>query len=219
MITLENVTKHYRTRTGKRLVLDNVSLQFPVGHNVGIFGPNGAGKSTLIRMLAGAEYPTHGRIRRDCLVSFPLGLDSCMHGNLTGRENVNFISRVFGSSIQRTMRYVEEFVEIGAYMDMPTRTYSSGMRAKLAFAICLAIDFDVYLIDEITEVGDADFRERAVEALRSRMLKSDIILVSHNVDTIRTYCNRGAVLWNGRLTLYDSVPDAMAHYRRLRADP
>ena len=215
MITLDRVSKTYPTaRGGRRLVLDRVSAAFPDGCNFGILGSNGAGKSTLIRLLAGSEMPDRGRIRRGGRVSFPLGYGGTFHGSLSGRENVAFVSRVYGSDVRKTTDYVREFSEIGPYFDMPVNTYSAGMRARLAFGACLAIDFDIYLIDEVTEIGDDRFRRKCAAAFRERMRRSDIILVTHNSRTIRQYCDRGAVLANGELRLYDDIGEALDSYRR-----
>jgi capsular polysaccharide transport system ATP-binding protein len=215
MIMLDGVSKVYRTRTGRKTVLDNVSVTFESGHNFGIFGVNGAGKSTLIRLLAGSEEADRGVIRRYARVSFPLGFGGTFHGALSGSENVAFVARIYGASIRRAIDYVEAFSELGEYFSMPVNTYSAGMRARLAFATCLAIDFDVYLIDEVTEIGDQRFRRKCVDAFRERMLRSDIILVTHNVHTLRQYCDRGAVLSNGQLALYDDVTTALSQYHRL----
>ena len=152
------------------------------------------GKSTLIRLLAGSEMPDCGTIRRHVRVSFPLGFGGTFHGALSGRENVAFIARVYGAGVRRMARFVEEFAELGEYFDMPVDTYSAGMRARLAFGACLAIDFDVYLIDEVTEIGDERFRRKCAAAFRERLRSSDIILATHNHHTIRQYCDRGAVL-------------------------
>ncbi|MBV9686492.1 MAG: ABC transporter ATP-binding protein [Alphaproteobacteria bacterium] len=212
MIMLDRVCKSYRTKAGRKIVLDEVSAIFQSGHNFGILGPNGAGKSTLIRLLAGSEPPDAGAVRRYARVSFPLGFGGSFHGALSGRENVAFISRIYGTAIRETIGYVEEFAEIGEYFEMPVNTYSAGMRARLAFATCLAIDFDVYLIDEVTEIGDQRFRRRCAEAFHQRMLRSDIILVTHNPHTVRQYCDRGAVLTNGQLVLHDDIREALEHY-------
>lgn len=215
MIIFEGVSKDFKTHSGRKTVLRNVSIEFPVGRNIGIFGLNGAGKSTLIKILAGAEAPDRGRVVRRGLVSFPLGFDSCFHQSMTGRENVRFIARVYGLDVNQTIEYVQWFAEIDTYFDMPMSTYSSGMRSKLAFGTCLAVDFDVYLIDEITEVGDSRFRRKALQEFQKRALHADIILVSHNVDTIRNYCDMGAVLHDGSLTLFDKLEDAMVQYKSL----
>jgi capsular polysaccharide transport system ATP-binding protein len=214
MIKLERVSKSYRTRAGRRRVLDDVGATFEAGHNCGILGVNGAGKSTLIRLLAGSELPDCGTIRRCVRVSFPLGFGG-FHGALSGRENTQFLARIYGVAMRPMLDYVEDFAELGDYFEMPVDTYSAGMRARLAFAACLAIDFDVYLIDEATEVGDKRFRSKCAEAFRARLARSDVILASHNADTLRQYCDRGAVLGGGALTLYDDLGAAIGHYHRL----
>jgi capsular polysaccharide transport system ATP-binding protein len=219
MIALDTVAKSYPTRGGRRLVLDNATVEFAGGYNFGILGANGAGKSTLIRLLAGSEMPDRGTIRRHVRVSFPLGYDGTFHPALSGRENVAFIARVYGAGVRETTRFVEEFAELGEYYAMPVNTYSAGMRARLAFGTCLAIDFDVYLIDEVTEIGDERFRRKCAAAFRERLRRSDIILATHNHHTIRQYCDRGAVLAAGRLALFDDLASAFEHYRHLLAEP
>src|SRR6201987_2475306 len=155
MIRLDRVSKAYRVRGGgRRSVLDDVSLTFEAGYNVGILGVNGAGKSTLIRLLAGSEPPDRGVVRRQARVSFPLGFGGTFHGALSGLENVSFVARVYGATMPPAIEFVEMFSELGEYFHMPVNTYSAGMRARLAFATCLAIDFDVYLIDEVTEISE-----------------------------------------------------------------
>ena len=215
MIALDGVSKFYRTTEGARqVVLDAVSAEFPDGHNFGVLGANGAGKSTLIRLLAGSEMPNRGRIRRSGRVSFPLGYGGTFHGALSGRENAAFIARVYGADRKQAVAYVADFAELGSYFDMPVNTYSAGMRAKLAFGTSLAIEFDTYLIDEVTEVGDERFRRKCALAFRERMRASDIILVTHNARTIRQYCDRGAILADGELLLYDDIGSALEDYRR-----
>jgi capsular polysaccharide transport system ATP-binding protein len=211
--------KSYRSVVGRKVLLDNVSAEFSSGHNFGILGTNGAGKSTLIRLLAGSEMPDCGAIHRRVRVSFPLGFGGTVHGALSGRENVAFIARVYGAGVRRMARFVEEFAELGEYFDMPVDTYSAGMRARLVFGACLAIDFDVYLIDEVTEIGDERFRRKCAAAFRERLRSSDIILATHNHHTIRQYCDRGAVLANGRLQLFDSVAGALECYRAMLTEP
>jgi capsular polysaccharide transport system ATP-binding protein len=215
MIRLEHVTKTFRTPRGRKFVLDNASATFEAGHNFGILGVNGAGKSTLIRLIAGSELPDCGIVRRYGRVSFPLGFGGTFHGALSGCENAAFIARIYGAPVRATLDYVEDFAELGEYWTMPVNTYSSGMRARLAFAVCLAIDFDVYLIDEVTEVGDQRFRRKCADAFRARMAHSDIILVSHNPQTIRQYCDRGAILAEGALSLYDEIGAALTRYHRM----
>jgi capsular polysaccharide transport system ATP-binding protein len=215
MIRLDHVSKAYRTRNGTKVVLNRANATFVAGHNYGILGVNGAGKSTLIRLIAGSELPDRGTVRRDARVSFPLGFGGTFHGALSGRENAAFIARIYGAPLRATLDYVEDFAELGEYFTMPVNTYSAGMRARLAFAACLAIDFDVYLIDEVTEVGDQRFRRKCAEAFRARMARSDIILVSHNPQTVRQYCDRGAILADGALSLDDDVGVALARHHRM----
>ena len=209
MISLHNVSKHYRTAESRRVVLDRVDAVFPSGRRVGVLGANGAGKSTLIRMLAGVEAPNAGVIRRQGRVSFPLGFGGTFHPKLSGRENVVFLARLYGCSERHVLRYVDEFAELGEYLAMPVQTYSSGMRAKLAFGACLAIDFDIFLIDEVTAVGDAKFQVRCQAAFEERMSTSDIIMVSHSLSTIRAYCDTGAVLVDGRLRVFGDLDGAI----------
>ena len=216
MIALDGVSKTYRTRQGGRqVVLNAVNAEFPDGHNVGVLGVNGAGKSTLIRLLAGSEMPDDGRIRRSGRVSFPLGYGGTFHGALSGRENVAFIARIYGANLRQTIENVADFAELGSYFDMPVNTYSAGMRARLAFGLSLAIEFDTYLIDEITETGDEGFRRKCALAFRERMRSADIILVTHNSRTIRQYCDRAAVLAAGQLQFFDEVSDALDAFRRM----
>jgi capsular polysaccharide transport system ATP-binding protein len=217
VIALDRVTKTYRTARGRRVVLDEASAAFPSGRNFGILGGNGAGKSTLIRLLAGSEMPDRGTIRREGTVSFPLGYGGTFHGSLSGRENVAFISRIYGASLRETIDYVADFAELAEYFDMPVNTYSAGMRARLAFGTCLAMDFDIYLIDEVTEIGDERFRRKCAAAFRERLARSDIILVTHNTRTLRQYCDRGAVLADGQLRVYDDIAGALDAYRQTLA--
>jgi capsular polysaccharide transport system ATP-binding protein len=217
VIALDRVAKAYPTAGGRKIVLEDATIEFAPGHNFGILGANGAGKSTLIRLLAGSEMPDRGTIRRHARVSFPLGFGGTFHGDLRGRENVAFIARVYGAGLRATLRFVEEFAELGEYFDMPVNTYSAGMRARLAFGTCLAIDFDVYLIDEVTEIGDERFRRRCAAAFRERLRRSDIILATHSSQTIRQYCDRAAILASGRLELFDDVASAFERYRQMLA--
>ncbi|WP_010161845.1 ABC transporter ATP-binding protein [Sphingomonas sp. PAMC 26617] len=222
MIDIQSLTKTYHPRGGRpNVVLNNVSITFPTGRNVGVLGLNGAGKSTLIRLLSGTEMPDRGKIVRSGSVSFPLGLATIFHPDLSGRENLEFLARIYDIDFRELYDYVADFSELGAQLNNQTKTYSSGMLAKVAFGACLAINFSVYLIDEITEVGDGRFREKALREFSKRTQSSDIIIVSHNVDTIRQYCDMGAILGGGRIQLYDSIELAIADYRNetLRTPP
>ncbi|MBS0538120.1 MAG: ABC transporter ATP-binding protein [Proteobacteria bacterium] len=215
MITFDRVHKSFRTPDERRVVLEDATFELPAQRNIGILGSNGSGKSTLLRMIAGTELPTRGRVRRSVRVSFPIGFAGTFHQDLTARENASFLARVYGRPVARTLDWIADFSELGAYFDMPVRTYSSGMFARLAFSSSLAFDFDLYLIDEATEVGDMRFRQKCVAALRERLTHANVVIVSHNPTTIRTYCDCGAVLHGGALELYDTVDDAMVAYERI----
>ena len=217
MIKLDNVFKYYRSNGHRKVVLDHVSLDFAAGRSYGVLGVNGAGKSTLMRLLAGTELPNGGRVVRSARVSWPLGFSGGLHPMLSGRENVKFVARVYGQDPRRVVDFVEDFAEIGAYIDAPIRTYSSGMMARLAFGLSIAIEFDCYLIDEVTAVGDARFAARCKEEFAKRRQKSDVIMVSHAMTTIQEYCDRGIVLAGGRMHVFSNVDDAIELYKKLNA--
>lgn len=214
MIRLADVTKAYRTRAGLHVVLDAVTCAIPARCNLGILGGNGAGKSTLLRILAGIELPDVGQVERTGRVSWPIGFSGGFSGSLTGEENCRFVARVYGQSVDRVVGFARDFAEIGEYFFMPVRTYSSGMRARLAFGLSMAIDFDYYLVDEVTAVGDKRFQERCREAFRKRSSHASVIIVSHQMNTIRDYCDRCAVLRSGRLRLFDDLEEAAREYER-----
>lgn len=215
MIVFENVSKVYRTRGGEKRVLDNQSFTIHPGQSLGICGRNGEGKSTLTRLIAGIEYPTSGKITRHFSVSWPLGFGGAFQGSLTGADNTRFIARIYGQPIDQVVRFVEDFAELGQYLRMPVKTYSSGMQARLAFAISLAVNFDCYLIDEITAVGDARFRERCRIALEERRRQGTLVMISHDPSTLREHCDSGAVLADGKLTFYASIEDTISAYHAL----
>jgi len=217
VIEAEHITKVYQTRQGPNVVLDDVSVSFPPLTNVGILGLNGAGKSTLLRILAGTELPDAGRVTHQGRVSWPIGFSGGFNGSLTAEENCRFIARLYGTDLDETVAFALEFSELGRYFEMPVRTYSTGMRARLAFGVSMAIDFDVYLVDEVTAVGDRRFRQRCRDAFEERSNRSSIIMVSHQQATIRQWCDQCAVLLNGRLEWFESVDEAVAAYERAAA--
>jgi capsular polysaccharide transport system ATP-binding protein len=217
MIALDDVYKYYRTHGHRKVVLNHVSLEFQAGRSYGVLGVNGAGKSTLMRILAGTELPNGGRVRRRARVSWPLGFSGGLHSRLTGRENARFVARVYGQDPRAVISFVEDFADIGAYMDVPIITYSSGMIARLAFGLSLAIDFDCYLIDETTAVGDARFAARCKEEFDRRRRKADVIMVSHALGTIRDYCDRGIVLAGGQMHIFRNLDEAIELYKKLNA--
>lgn len=197
------------------VILDDVSTVFMSGHSYGLLGVNGAGKSTTLRLISGTELPNRGRIRRSVRVSWPLGFTGGFHPLVSGRENLHFVARVYGEDVRRVVDFVDEFSELGEYIDEPVQTYSSGMMARLAFGLSMAIAFDCYLIDEITAVGDARFQARCHEAFTQRRRNADLIVVSHSMATIQQYCDRAAVLVDGQMLMLQSVDEAADVYNRL----
>ena len=213
MIELSHINKSYRLPQGEhREVLRDASITFRPGINMGILGLNGQGKSTLIRLISGSERPDSGTIARNSRVSWPIGFSGGFNGSLTGRENLRFTSRIYGVNIQEVTEFVEDFTELGPYMDMPVKTYSSGMRSKLAFGLSMSIGFDFYLIDEAWSVGDASFRAKAEKLFEARKADATLVVVSHSVATIRKNCDSAAVLHNGLLTVYDKLSNALRAY-------
>ena len=217
MIILRDVVKTYPTRSGPSVVLDHVNLTVHPSQRVGILGRNGAGKSTLIRIISGAERPTSGTITRGMSVSWPLAFGGAFQGALTGLDNLRFICRVYGTSPHDKVGYVEEFSELGKYLREPVKTYSSGMRARLAFAISMVIEFDCFLIDEIVAVGDARFQEKCRVELFEKRSDRAMILVSHDANFIRAHCHFASVLHEGCLRSFPSVDGAMDHYAEITA--
>lgn len=215
MIEFKNVTKFFKTQQHRKTILDHVSVEFQSGYSYGLLGVNGAGKSTTMRMIAGTILPNSGRIWKDVRVSWPLGFSGGFHPAMTGKENLNFVSRAYGEDVVRVARFVDEFSELGDYINAPVRTYSSGMMARLAFGLSMAIEFECYLVDEITAVGDARFQERCTTAFTNRRKSSDIIMISHGMNTIKKYCDKGMVLVDGRIIVFDNVEDAIQTYYRL----
>ncbi len=214
MIELKHITKRYRMGNGKwKTVLNDISYTFHEGTSMGILGLNGAGKSTLLRVICGAEAPDKGTVRRTSRVSWPIGFTGGFHGSLTGRENMRFTCRIYGADIKQVTDFVEDFSELGPYMDMPIRTYSSGMKAKLAFGLSMAIGFDFYLIDEGYAVGDASFREKAQRIFAERRKHSTLLVIAHSTSVIKKNCDNAAILKDGRLHLFPALDEALTAYK------
>lgn len=213
MIKFQDVVKYYTTKGSTKWVLRGLSMEFERGRSVGILGRNGAGKSTIVRMIAGAEDPDFGTITRTGLISWPLGFGGAMSGTMTGYDACMFVARLYSSEPKAVISFVQDFSELGHYFYEPVNSYSSGMRAKLNFGLSMSIDFDCYLIDEITAVGDSRFKAKCLEAFQERCKRSDIIMVSHSEMTIRQYCDTGAVLEDGLLRLYDDLDEAIHDYK------
>ena len=215
MIRFDNVLKTYRVDKGQHVVLDYANAAFPTGSRMGVLGPNGAGKSTLLRLIAGSELPQKGRITTTGRVSFPVGFTGTFHPRHSARENVRFLAFIYGMNTREVTEWIEDFAELGRYFDEPVSTYSSGMFARVAFATSFAFDFDIYLVDEAIEVGDANFRAKCGAAFAERMKTASLVLVSQNVHTIRQYCQSGAVLYGGKLQVFASVDEALDVYEKV----
>lgn len=212
MISIDHVSKRYATRHGHVTVLDDINLTVKSGEKIGILGRNGAGKSTFIRLVSGAERPSDGHITRSMSVSWPLAFGGAFQGSLTGLDNLRFICRVYGSNAEEKIGFVQEFSELGRYLREPVKSYSSGMRARLAFAISMVVEFDCFLIDEIVAVGDARFHEKCNIELFEKRKDRALILVSHDPGFIRAHCQTAAVLVKGKLTSFTNVDEAFAFY-------
>lgn len=216
MIKLVNLTKYYASKLGNQYIFQDINFTIPEGHNIGILGSNGAGKSTLFRMLAGSEYPNKGKVVTDKSISWPVALVTGIHPQMTGRENTRFIGRVNGvDNLDEYEEKVKAFAELGIKYDLPVKTYSSGMRSRLAFGCCIAIDFEIYLIDEATSVGDQKFRKKARQALLDKSKSANVIMVSHDMKEIQEFCDSAIILHQGELTFYSDLDAALAVYKDL----
>ncbi|CAI8735135.1 Polysialic acid transport ATP-binding protein KpsT [compost metagenome] len=215
MFELRNITKSYLTPKGRRHVFRDLSLKIPADKNIGLIGRNGAGKSTLVRLLGGADVPDSGTIATNKSISWPVGLSGGFQGSMTGRENIKFVSRVYGAvgdAMRAKVAYVEDFAEIGSWIDEPVKTYSSGMRSRLAFGLSMAFDFDYYLIDEVMSVGDAHFKRKCANVFEERLQKSKVVLVSHNMNEIQKLCDVVLLVRNGGVQIYDDVAEGIKAY-------
>ena len=217
MIRLSQVCKDYYSETRQRAqrVLSDIELTIMPGEKIAMLGRNGAGKSTLIRIIAGAEQPTLGTIERQMTVSWPVGLNGGIGGSMTGNDNIRFICRLYGKPFQPVRDYVDDFAQLGKFLSEPVRTYSTGMRARLNFALSFAVDFDCYLVDEIMAVGDQRFQQRSHDELFVKRGDRTLILASHIPEAIRAYCSRAVVLHRGRAKVFDDLELAIAIYNDL----
>lgn len=212
MLALENISKSYDTRHGRRQILKDINFSLERGRNIGILGRNGAGKSTLIRLISGAEQPTAGRIRRGMRVSWPLAFAGAFAPNLTGLDNLKFVCRIYNVDYRSVLPFIEDFTELGAQLREPVMHYSTGMTARLAFALSMSIEFDCFLIDEALTVGDARFHVRCYEELFQKRKDRAFILVSHDPWTVKKYCEKAVVLHEGELMDFPTVDAAYEFY-------
>ncbi|PRA46710.1 MULTISPECIES: ABC transporter ATP-binding protein [Pseudomonas] len=215
MFEIKNVTKSYLTPKGRRYVFRNLSLSIPPGKNIGLIGRNGAGKSTLMRLLGGADIPDSGSIVTDQSISWPVGLSGGFQGSMTGRDNIKFVCRIYGAegeAMREKVRYVQEFAEIGDWIDEPIKTYSSGMRSRVAFGLSMAFDFDYYLIDEVMSVGDAQFKRKCAEVFREKLQTSKVVLVTHSMSEVEKTCDIVLLVRDGGIQIYEDVAEGIKAY-------
>ena len=215
MIEMIDIEKSFHGKQGRIHVLRGVTSTFPRGQSVGILGQNGAGKSTLLRIMCGTERPNFGKVRRHVSCSWPLGFSGSFSGSLTGAENLRFVCRVYGADIDEVTDFVTGFSELGPSMHEPIKTYSSGMKSRLAFSLSMAIRFQVYVIDEALAAGDVAFQRKCKKIFEDRRSASDVVMVSHSIAMIKEYCTRAGVLHGGKLTMYDTIDEANEVYNRV----
>lgn len=216
MIELINISKSYKTPQGRHYVFKDLNITLPEGKSVGLIGRNGAGKSTLLRIIGGIDRPDSGKVRTQKSISWPVGLASGFQGSMTGRENVKFVARLYAKpdELLEKVAFVEAFAELGKYFDMPIKSYSSGMRSRLGFGLSMAFDFDYYLIDEVTAVGDAAFRKKSGALIQRNRQKSQFLMVSHNLNDIKKYCDMALLIGRQRVQVYEDVAEAIKAYKQ-----
>lgn len=217
MIRFENLTKSFRVGGRRKVVLDGLTGEIPSGMSLALLGRNGAGKSTLLQIIAGTMRADSGSVQSDGAISWPIGLSGAFHRELTGAQNVRFLARLYGVDSDEMIDFVRHFAELGPHFFMPLRSYSSGMKSRLTFGASMAIPFDTYLIDEVTSVGDAQFKRKSLAVFRERLDGRSAIFVSHQMRQVRDFCNAGMVLELGRATFFDDVEEAIAMHERLQA--
>ena len=208
MIRFENLTKSFWVRGQRKVVIDNLNTTLPTGRSLGLFGLNGAGKTTLMQIIAGTMHADRGRVVSDGSISWPVGFAGSFHPDLTGAQNVRFIARVYGVDTEALVDFVEDFAELGPHFHAAVRTYSAGMKSRLTFGTSMGVQFDTYLIDEVTAVGDAAFRKKSQKLFLARMEHSSAILVTHEMGQMRNFCDAGIVLHEGKLSYFDDINEA-----------
>jgi capsular polysaccharide transport system ATP-binding protein len=217
MIRFENLSKSFSVGGDRKVVIDNLNLTLPTGASLALLGRNGAGKSTLMQIIAGIMRPDIGRVVSDGTISWPVSFGGSFHGDLTGAQNVRFVARIYGVDTDSLIAFVDDFAELGKHFHMPVRTYSAGMKSRLTFGTSMGIRFDTYLVDEVTAVGDAAFKRKSQAVFRNRMESSSAILVSHNMQELRLFCDAAIILDQGHLTYFEDIDEAIKAHQALMA--
>jgi len=213
MLEFENVSKSFWTGTQRKVILDRVSFRVELGKSLGVLAPNGTGKTTLINMMAGLEKPDEGVIRRGCRISFPMGFTGGVSNKLSALENARYIAKIYGMDADYVEAYCSWLCDLGEYFNQPLATYSSGMRARFTFALMLALDFDMYLIDEgMPATTDVEFNKKAGSILQERLSRTTIVIVSHSPKVLEKFARQAAVLVDGQLYMFESLEEARQLY-------
>lgn len=210
MIRFENLTKSFMVRGQRKVVFEDLNVTLPTGKSLALLGRNGAGKSTLMQIIAGTMRPDSGAVISDGSISWPVGFGGSFHRELTGAQNVRFIARIYGVDTEELTEFVRDFAQLGPHFFMPVRSYSSGMKSRLAFGTSMGIRFDTYLVDEVTAVGDAAFKRKSRAVFAERMRESSAVLVSHEMGQLREFCDAGIVLDGGQIHYFDNLEEAIA---------
>ena len=218
MIKFENVSKSYRVGKQHKQILRNFSFDFPNDRNIALIGRNGAGKTTFLSLISGTSLPDKGKVTRQASISWPLGFGGAFHPLLTGRQNSKFVARIYGVKSDQLVSKVISFADLGGYFDMPVRTYSQGMKARLAFGVSMAVEFKCYLVDEIIGVGDEQFRRKCQVALQDRLKNSQVIMASHSKAMLRLYCQSAFLIENGTVEYFDDLEAGLEKYKQIFAD-
>ncbi|MEY8839844.1 ABC transporter ATP-binding protein [Cribrihabitans sp. XS_ASV171] len=213
MLEFDNVSKSFWTGSHRKVILDRVSFRVELGRSLGVLAPNGTGKTTLINMMAGLEKPDEGVVRRECNISFPLGFMGGVVGRISAMENSRYIAKLYGMDPDYVEAYCRWLCDLGEYFDQPLGTYSSGMRARFSFALMLALDFDMYLIDEgMPASTDVEFNRKAGSILEERLRTTTIVIVSHSPAVLEKFARQAAVLLDGQLYMFDTLEEARQLY-------
>lgn len=215
MVRFENLSKSFWLKGEEKVVIDRLNVTLPTGKSLGLLGRNGAGKSTLLDIIAGVQPPDTGRVVSDGTMSWPVGFGGSFHPQMTGRQNTRFVARIYGVDTEGLLDFVLGFSELGRMIDSPVRTYSSGMRARLGFGLSMGIQFDTYLVDEVTAVGDKSFNNKSRAVFLDRVKNASAIMVSHQMGKLRDFCDAGVVLNNGKLEYFDDLEEAIDRHEEI----